>query len=248
MGTSKAFAHRRHEVSRLEGFSDAVFAFAVTLLVVSLEVPRTFSELWTAMRGFLAFAISFALLFRIWWRHHTYFRRYGLEDTVTKSLTGVLLFVVLFYVYPLKFLWTLLVLQILNGPRGVIATLPDGRVEPMIHDYEVWRLFIVYGLGAAAVFAVFVALYAHAYRLRDKLALDPHEALDTWLSVLSNAGTVVVALLSISLAIVGHLIGSRGVVVSAGYIYTAIGFVEWGIGDYGGRQRRRLNTASTSPA
>jgi len=160
---------------------------------------------------------------------------------VTKSLTGVLLFVVLFYVYPLKFLWTLLVLQILNGPRGVIATLPDGRVEPMIHDYEVWRLFIVYGLGAAAVFAVFVALYAHAYRLRDKLALDPNEALDTWLSVLSNAGTVVVALLSISLAIVGHLIGSRGVVVCAGYIYTAIGFVEWGIGDYGGRQRKKLN-------
>ncbi len=32
-----------------------VFAFAVTLLVVSLEVPHTFSELLTTMRGFLAF-------------------------------------------------------------------------------------------------------------------------------------------------------------------------------------------------
>ncbi len=30
-----------HEISRIEGLSDAVFAFAVTLLVVSLEVPRT---------------------------------------------------------------------------------------------------------------------------------------------------------------------------------------------------------------
>src|SRR3979411_1875207 len=126
--TSRA-EHYRREVSRIEGFSDAVFAFAVTLLVVSLEVPRTFNELWSAMRGFLAFAICFALLFQVWWRHHTYFRRYGLEDTVTKALTGVLLFVVLFYVYPLKFLWTLVVVgQIF----GLTVTLADGRVEPMI--------------------------------------------------------------------------------------------------------------------
>ena len=39
------FKFRGHEVRRIEAFSDAVFAFAVTLLIVSLEVPKSFGEL-----------------------------------------------------------------------------------------------------------------------------------------------------------------------------------------------------------
>ena len=60
-----AFRWRSHEISRIEGLSDAVFGFAITLLVVSLEVPKTFNELLHAMRGFGAFAICFTLLFRL---------------------------------------------------------------------------------------------------------------------------------------------------------------------------------------
>src|SRR5215510_1225892 len=116
MPHSSRFEHYRREVSRIEGFSDAVFAFAVTLLVVSLEVPRTFHELSLAMREFFAFAICFALLFQLWWRHFNFFRRYGLEDAPTIALTAVLLFVVLFYVYPLKFVFTLVVNQIIGVP------------------------------------------------------------------------------------------------------------------------------------
>ena len=40
IGDDKRFRWRSHDVSRIEGLSDAVFGFAVTLLVVSLEVPR----------------------------------------------------------------------------------------------------------------------------------------------------------------------------------------------------------------
>jgi uncharacterized membrane protein len=47
---------RRAETSRLEGFSDAVFAFALTLLVVSLQVPNSFDELVRTLRNFIAFA------------------------------------------------------------------------------------------------------------------------------------------------------------------------------------------------
>lgn len=51
LGEHKKFRWRSHEVSRTDGLSDAVFGFAITLLFVSLEVPRTFAELIYAMLG-----------------------------------------------------------------------------------------------------------------------------------------------------------------------------------------------------
>src|SRR5690349_6443761 len=98
---------RRYEITRLEAFSDAVFAFALTLLVVSLEVPHSYAELMHLVRGFLPFACCFALLIWIWYEHSAFFTKYGLHDRVTTTLNAVLLFVVLFYVYPLKYLFNL---------------------------------------------------------------------------------------------------------------------------------------------
>src|SRR5947207_2841599 len=89
-GDPHKFRWRSHDISRIEGLSDAVFAFAVTLLVVSLEVPKTFTELAATMRGFGAFAISFALLFIIWFNQYKFFRRYGLQDNLTVCLNGAL--------------------------------------------------------------------------------------------------------------------------------------------------------------
>src|SRR4026208_1612415 len=158
---------RRCEVSRIEGFSDAVFAFAVTLLVVSLEVPHTFDELWLAMHQFLAFAICFALLFQVWWRHFNFFRRYGLEDAPTIVLTGVLLFVVLFYVYPLKFVFTLVVNQLIGAGPGT-----DEHGAPVLLASRAPRLMQIYSGGVVAVFSIFALMYANALRQREQLELD----------------------------------------------------------------------------
>jgi uncharacterized membrane protein len=78
--SDRNFRWRSHEPMRIEGLSDAVFAFAITLIVISLEVPKSFDELAHAMSGFFAFAISFMMLVLVWYRQHIWFRRYGLQD------------------------------------------------------------------------------------------------------------------------------------------------------------------------
>src|SRR5579872_1575464 len=133
----KHFRWRGGEITRLEAFTDAVFAFAVTLLVVSLEVPRTFTELLTAMKGFVAFAICFAILVQVWYEHYIFSRRYGLQTLYTVFLNSVLIFVVLFFVYPLKFLFCLVVGGISGG---LLATHP---LEETIQPSQVPALMVI---------------------------------------------------------------------------------------------------------
>ena len=184
--TNDGFRWRGGEIARIEGLSDAVFGFAVTLLVVSLEVPKTFTELSVLMRGFVPFAISFTLLMRVWYEQYLYFRRYNLQDGFSVFLNAVLLFMVLFYVYPLKFLWTLL----FNQMTGV-------SVEPMIELHQVSALMEIFSAGFLAVSIIFLLLFSRALRKRTELDLNALEILETRASIgvnLINAGTALVSL------------------------------------------------------
>jgi uncharacterized membrane protein len=163
----KTLRGERH-VSRLEALSDAVFAFSATLLVVSLEVPATFGELVEKLHGFLAFALSFAALLMIWSVHNAYFRRYALQDRWTVVLNSVLLFVVLFYVYPLKFV----TLGISTSLFGVGASSASRMISTVD---ELAQVFMLYGLGFIAIFACFGLMYRHAHRRRETLELSPQE-------------------------------------------------------------------------
>lgn len=132
---TRYFRLRGEDVTRLEGFSDAVFGFAVTLLVVSLEVPTKFGDLLRSMRDLLPFAICFALLCFLWYRHFQFFRRYGLQDHLTITLNALLLFVILAYVYPLKFLFR----SWLGGDPASDIAITDVT--------QMSQLYIIYGLG-----------------------------------------------------------------------------------------------------
>jgi uncharacterized membrane protein len=163
------FRMRGREVTRLESFADAVFGFALTLLVVSLEVPKTFADLINTMRGFPAFAVCFLMLATIWNTHYKFSRRYGLDDATTRFLTCALLFIVLFYVYPLKFLFTLGINDMIFGGTGGLQ----------ITHRELSTLYSIYGSGFAGIYFAFTLLYLHAWRLRDSLELSGLEKLET---------------------------------------------------------------------
>jgi uncharacterized membrane protein len=213
VGEKEGFSWRGEDVSRIEGFSDAVFGFAVTLLVVSLEVPNTFDELLATMRGFFAFAICFWLLVAVWFEQYKFFRRYGLEDPLTMRLNAVLLFIVLFYVYPLKFLFTLLVDQLLG--YNTVVDSSSGAVVEEIDPGQLPLLMVIYGAGFVAVQLVFFVLYLRAYALRNALGLEAHERSVTREEMQGFLLAIGVGLTSIVIAVLG---GNEAASL-AGYTY-----------------------------
>jgi len=179
------FRLRGLHVTRVEALSDVVFGFALTLLGVSLEVPKTFDQLLETMREFPVFAICFAILIRLWYDHYRFFRRYGLQDARTIVLNSLLLFLVILYVYPLKFLFSLVV-TLWTTIGDPMARLPDGKLVLMVrYDQAEWLTFI-FGLAIAAVYGVLALLYAHAHRLREELHLDALEAFETRDRIIGN--------------------------------------------------------------
>lgn len=209
---------RRRDVSRLEGFSDAVFGFAITLLVVSLAVPASFDDLLRSLAGVPAFAVSFGLLASIWYAQYTYFRRYDFEDVWVVVLNLVLLFVVLIYVYPLKFLY--------------VAVFNPNQIQ--LRPDQAPQLFVIYGVGFAAVFTLLTLLHVHAYRSRGSLGLNRLEIYELRASMLLYASTAAIGVLS---AVIAFLLPNQSGV--AGFAYFLLAVPSAVAGTLVGRRRRR---------
>ena len=225
LGERNGFVWRSHEITRIEGLSDAVFAFAVTLLIVSLEVPKSYEELVRNLRGFFAFAACFAQLMVAWYHQYLYYRRYNLQDYRSTVLSMVLLFVVLFYTYPLKFLFTAFLTPLAGGEHTEFSSIADVR-----------NMYQIYAFGVIAVFAVFTMMYWHAYSLREALELTVLERHDTLHTLREMMAYAFVAGISAVLAVTLP----DELLALAGVSYALTGLVMWAHGVWSGRMRRRL--------
>ena len=105
-------------------------------------------------------------------------------------LEALLLFLVLLYVYPLRFMASFLYNSLILR-RGERPALDWGEAQ--------W-LMVVYGAGFALVFGIFALLYARAWSLRAELELDSVERVHTKAEMHSHLLSAGVALLSVSVA------------------------------------------------
>ncbi len=169
------FRWRGGDVSRLEALSDAVFAFALALLFISQGAPDSVYELWRIFREFPAFAITFALLLMVWYYHYKFFRRYGLEDLPTIFLNTLLLFIVLFYVYPLKFLFTLLWQGMILGDAFPNNVPPGDELGQYVVNHGMEFATFIYSAGVVGIFGTLALMNCYAWTQREKLELDELE-------------------------------------------------------------------------
>lgn len=214
------FKIRSESPTRLENFSDAVFAFSITLLMISLEVPETFTQILDLTDELIAFAITIIPLFIIWQQHRQFFRRYGIDDNVVLKWNTILLFLVLIFIFPLKFLSLFLVRfysSLMFGTQTVFGTMISGEQVPM--------LMVYYGIGALGLVFVFSRFYKHALNKKDELELNTYELRHTEYSKRLFTHLCYVPVISIVFVLVFMNINITIASIVSGTLYALTGVV-----------------------
>jgi len=188
------FNERGAQVTRVEAFVDAAFAFAITLMAVAGEsIPNSVEELIVAMKGIPAFALAFALIVRFWSAHSNWSRAYGLDDPMSVRLSLLLVMLLLVFVYPVRMVFAALFNSLSGG------WLPAGFTITGVADISV--LFITFALAFGSMAAVVWGLYFRAWRMRDALQLDAREQILTRAALWGWGLVPLVAMFSIALAL-----------------------------------------------
>ena len=227
---------RGAEVSRLETFVDAAFAFALTLLVISFdELPASYSELAEALRSIPAFAASFTIIVMFWIAHRNWSQRYGLDDGLSTIISLSLVFVIMVYVYPLRSMMAAAMSAITGGwvPSTFTLEGPD----------EARSLFTLYGVGFTTASACIVLLNVRALSFADALGLN---AIERYITRAEIAAWSIVGSFGVLSASLAWLMPDR-MIGLAGWSYALLGLIMPIFGRVSGRRAGRYRDPE-SPA
>ncbi|MCV9387155.1 TMEM175 family protein [Reichenbachiella ulvae] len=210
------FTLRGLENTRIESLSDGIFAIAIGLLLMSSDPPSNFSELMEFTRDLLPFAGTIAILMWIWYQHYLFFIRFGLRDAGTTAINTMLMFLVLFYAYPLKFMFRLLInlyQALLTQDQAMLNHIFTDTIAPQ----DTPTLMVIYGLGASAIFFVFVWLNKRALNRAEILDLSELEIRLTKNSIIMNVTSGVIPFLSVLIAL--FRVGGKYTFMISGFVY-----------------------------
>ncbi len=224
-GQDPEFRWRGRDVTRVENLSDIVFALSFGLLVTASTAPKTYDGLLKLLASFPSVAFAMAILFMIWNFHFVYFRRYGLVDKPTILFNSILLFLVIFFAYPLKFMADVMLAAII---------MVFGNAEPMtefrIGFSEIGELLALYSLVYGAIFLVMYLMYRHALKQSDALELTASEQ-----NLTKNA--MASCLIQVAFGVVIAVLAKFTPLGPwAGFVFMFIGPVSWLIGKRGNRK------------
>jgi uncharacterized membrane protein len=167
------FRLRGMQMTRLETFIDAAFAFAISMLVIAAQqIPDNIQTLLAAFKNVPTFVCSIAVLGIFWRGHWLWSRRYGLEDSASILISWAMIVTILIFIYPLKAIfgamWYLLSSRQVGQPFSLHTTESQART-----------IFAIYALGLIAISAEILLLNLRAWQLREPLRLNVRERLVT---------------------------------------------------------------------
>lgn len=156
--------YRGSNASRLDNLTDAVFGIAITLLIFNLSNPNSFTELLEFTKTLPAFTLSIGFLMLVWREHLRYSEVYTLNYPGIIFLNTIFIALVIFYVYPLRFLSLFLTSIFFNLDVGL-----------SIEEAQVPYLMIYYGFVVFGLYFVMFLFYYRSYKMRDIIGLSAFE-------------------------------------------------------------------------
>src|SRR5256886_3909449 len=169
----RGFRLRGIEMTRLETFIDAAFAFAISMLVIAAQqIPDNIVALLAAFKNVPTFVCSIAVLGIFWRGHWLWSRRYGLEDSASILISWAMIVTILILIYPLKAIFGAMWFFLSNGQVGQ-------RLSLHTTESQARTIFAIYALGLIAISVEILLLNLRAWQLREPLRLNARERLVT---------------------------------------------------------------------
>ena len=199
----REFKNRENNQNRIEALSDGVFALAIAISLLSANSPANYQELKAFVLDLIPFGLSCIFIFWIWKEQKNYFHRFGLYDRKSTHLNLFLLFFVISYAFPLKFLMSWLI--------GFFGSIFTGNIRA---DYEYFNaiipltkmnsVMIIYGLGYILVFGCLYLMYRYALSKKEEIGLSKTEIIETNHIKQSFFISSSIGVLSVCIALIGR--------------------------------------------